>query len=405
MHDKRHRQVSEVDGMSTSQKILVGLVVLVCYLCLFPWEGKQGPAGPWFLGHWPRGRSGLADFFLNILLFVPIGACATFAFRGRWRLLFAFLVGTGLSFTVEYLQGWLLSRVSSVSDLTSNTLGTLLGVGLALLVTHFGHHKHPWLRGVRIRYPILVLLACFLAGHWLPFVPSYRLPHLRRFLEALGDFSGDPFLVLLNLAIYSAIGLWLRVVIVPGPPAWIRWLAPVSFLLVRPLFAAVPMGGLELAGAVAGIAVGTLTGENRLRRALFVVFPLVLVMDQLRPFAFLQEARSFGWLPFSPLFSLPPMTMVRYLAEKLFVYGSAVLVLAQWPLTLRIAALLVTAVLMLTEAIQVYLPGRTPESTDPILALIAWALLASGSGEATSSPGSNRIVVEATPQGTRNAGG
>jgi VanZ family protein len=364
--------------MTTPRKILVGLIVLVCYLCLFPWEAKQGAGGPWFLWHWPQGRSGVADVFLNILLFVPIGICAPFGFRGRWRFVFAILLGCGLSFFVEYLQGWLPSRVSSVSDLMSNTLGTMLGVGLTAWISHWGHHEISLLRGIRIRYPILMLMAFFVAGQCFPFVPNYRLPHLRRALEALTDFSGEPFLVLLNLTIYSAIGLLLRTVVTPEPPAWIRWLAPVSFLAMRPLFASAPMGGLELAGALAGVGVGTLAGGDWLRRCLFVLYPAVLTMDQVRPFTFLSEAQPFGWLPFLPLYSLPPMVVVRYLAEKLFFYGTAIAILAQWPLTLPIAAAMVTIVLGLTEGLQVYLPGRTPESTDPVLALAAWAILAAG---------------------------
>lgn len=384
--------------MTTSRKMLVGLVVLVFYLCLFPWEGKPGAPGPWFRWHWPQGRSGIADVFLNILLFVPVGTCASFAFQGRWRFLIAFLTGSSLSFTVEYAQGWLPARVSSMGDLVSNSLGTLLGILLAPAISYWIHRELPWLRGVRIRYHILALLLCFVAGQWFPFVPNYRLPHFRRFLEALGDFSGDPFLVLLNLTIYGAIGLLLRLIASPEPSWWIRVLAPVSFLVLRPLFAAAPLGGLELAGALVGAMVGAAARREWLSRALFVVFPTVLLMDQLRPFVFQQEARPFDWMPFAALYSLPPMVVVRYLAEKLFVYGSAIAILAQWPLTLAIAAAVVTAMLGLTEGVQVYLPGRTPESTDPLLALMAWALLASGGGVPSRFPGRDGTKLETVPQ-------
>jgi VanZ family protein len=382
--------------MTTSRKILLGLIVLVCYLCLFPWQAKQGAAGPWFLWHWPQGRSGVADIFLNILLYVPIGICAPFAFQGRWRFLFAILLGSGLSFTVEYLQGWLPMRVSSAGDLASNSAGTLAGAGLAMWISHWGYHELPWLRGLRIRYPILVLLACFLAGQCFPFVPNYRLPHLRESLEALTDFSGDPFVALLNLTVYSAIGLLLRNVVTPEPAAWVRWLAPALFLALRPLFTSAPMGGLELSGAVAGVAVGTVAGRNWLRRVLFLLYPAVLMLDQLRPFTFLSDAQPFAWLPFLPLYSLPPMVVVRYLAEKLFLYGSGIVFLAQWPLTLPFATAMIVVMLGITEGLQVYLPGRTPESTDPLLALACWAMLAAGSGTATE-----HSSLDGTVEGSR----
>ena len=69
-----------------------------------------------------------ADFFNNILLFVPLG----FALRGS-SLVRAFLFGLGLSTCAEVLQLGYIDRIPSPFDIASNTLGAVAGHLLAVL--------------------------------------------------------------------------------------------------------------------------------------------------------------------------------------------------------------------------------------------------------------------------------
>jgi glycopeptide antibiotics resistance protein len=83
----------------------------------------------------------LAEFAANILLFVPMGVFVVLLLGRRmwWAGLFAGFIG---SCWIELAQGvWLPSRVSDPRDLVSNTLGTLLGVLLALLITWPAAHR------------------------------------------------------------------------------------------------------------------------------------------------------------------------------------------------------------------------------------------------------------------------
>lgn len=74
------------------------------------------------------------EFGANIALFVPVGLLVALAVRRGQRWL-AVLAGFGLSFSAELAQGLLREqRVSSLRDVVANTLGTLIGVGIAALV-------------------------------------------------------------------------------------------------------------------------------------------------------------------------------------------------------------------------------------------------------------------------------
>lgn len=75
------------------------------------------------------GDLGMLDVLLNVLLFVPLGA--SLAFRGlSWRR--AMLLGAGLSLAIEVTQYFAIpGRDASLSDVLTNTTGTLLGSALA----------------------------------------------------------------------------------------------------------------------------------------------------------------------------------------------------------------------------------------------------------------------------------
>lgn len=76
----------------------------------------------------------VVEFAANILLFVPMGLLLTLLFgREQWWL--ALALGVGATFTIEFVQRFLPARFSDPRDLLANTLGTVLGIALALLVT------------------------------------------------------------------------------------------------------------------------------------------------------------------------------------------------------------------------------------------------------------------------------
>ena len=84
-------------------------------------------------GSWSLWR----DVGLNIVGFVPVGFvfCAYFHSVKRVRFTALLVIGIGflLSLTIELSQGFLPNRDSGVSDIVTNTTGTMMGVALYLL--------------------------------------------------------------------------------------------------------------------------------------------------------------------------------------------------------------------------------------------------------------------------------
>lgn len=85
-------------------------------------------------------RPNYSDIVVNTLGFMPFGCCF-FLYRHSLRprqwaanALLVVLTGATVSLTIEIIQAWLPNRVSSTTDLLTNTAGTLLGVVLALAI-------------------------------------------------------------------------------------------------------------------------------------------------------------------------------------------------------------------------------------------------------------------------------
>jgi glycopeptide antibiotics resistance protein len=74
------------------------------------------------------------EFAANIAMFVPIGLFFLLLL-GRSSWLTAVFAGVGLTFAIETVQIFLPARVSDPRDLLSNSIGALVGVLAALIVT------------------------------------------------------------------------------------------------------------------------------------------------------------------------------------------------------------------------------------------------------------------------------
>jgi 8-oxo-dGTP diphosphatase len=115
------------------RRILAGVILLILYGSFFPWRFSRVPSGPVLV--WPRTLL-TGDALLNFLIYLPVGACAYYAFSERRRLRFILPVALAfmLSLLVELTQVFIPGRASELSDLLMNTLGGACGMAAVALV-------------------------------------------------------------------------------------------------------------------------------------------------------------------------------------------------------------------------------------------------------------------------------
>ena len=295
-------------------RILLVVIGLILYGSLYPWQYRPGPPGltpvDVLLRSWPAkiGPSDFSDIVVNLLIYVPVGLFAFLALqqRGRTRLRWV-------------LPGILALALSTAVELTQV----------------FDVSRFPSLLDV------LDNTLGGLIGTLLGFV----------FRDSL---SGAMFLVLhwVGLQICVLFALLARHV---KPRFWTSRLEAVT----------------ELAGwTVFLFLLSEPRRRSRWATGMAAAFLLLITVRGLAPFHLQANAKAFSWIPFISMLSQEWIAGLPVYLEKSFEYGAAIWLLRQAGIRLGSATAVVAAMLAGIEAIQRYLPGRTPESTDPILAMI-----------------------------------
>jgi len=116
--------------------LLAAFALLIVYASLHPFIGwRDTGVAPlaFLLAPLPRYITAF-DIAANVLGYAPLGFLAVLAFfpalRGPAAVFVALFVAAGLSLTLEVLQNYLPSRITSNLDLAANSLGGLLGAAV-----------------------------------------------------------------------------------------------------------------------------------------------------------------------------------------------------------------------------------------------------------------------------------
>jgi len=153
-----------------------------------------------------------------------------------------------------------------------------------------------------------------------------------------------------------------------------------------PLLLLVPPGKLFIVGrnftwselAGAGLAYVCSYFLSRYQRRTAVVGGLIvslLIVRGLVPYHWSRAANPFSWIPFSGFLTAEREFGMLMFLQKCFWYGSAVWLLRATGWRLARAAVAVALLLNAIEVIQLYIPDRVAEITDPLPALILAATL------------------------------
>jgi VanZ family protein len=301
---------------------------------------------------------------------MPVGACAYLTFRLRWgrvlAALGAVLLGTSLSTCIEIAQEFVVSRSSSIYDVYANAAGSAAGVALGAVYLRLSGLLNRRLKLPRPDRSALILIVFWLGYLFFPFVPvlgvnaiQAKLPHLHAF--AWMTFVGA-------VLAWFVIGHALRAAGVRK--AWIVCLASVLLVPAQLLIHHRQPTLGEFAGGVAGALLFHFTQDwkNAIRFAA-VATTCFLIFSGLQPMELTPEPQAFNWVPFASMLGMDWYQASDILFTKVFFYGAAIWSLRTSGLKLSTAALGMAAVLLLLEIAQIWLT-RTPEITDPLMALL-----------------------------------
>ncbi|MBI3285710.1 MAG: VanZ family protein [Burkholderiales bacterium] len=135
------QNISELHASPFARASLVAYLFLIAYASWFPftgWQADKLSALPDVIRQWPLYWT-LFDAGINVIGYIPFGMLAVFALYPRvprwWAVLLATLAGALVSGTMEVVQYFLPSRVTSLLDFLTNSGGALSGAVLGALLT------------------------------------------------------------------------------------------------------------------------------------------------------------------------------------------------------------------------------------------------------------------------------
>ncbi len=353
------------------RRLFLLTAALILYGSLFPWAFHR-PDPSFSLSarldaSWPNAMNRwlLKDALLNVLIYVPLGFIGALAFpRSRWKSwAVPILFGSALSAAVEFAQMFTYTRVTSAFDLLTNAAGAVIGAAA-------GHKvRFEWRTRLRIHSQpdellILILFACW---QLFPFFPVHGRGALFANLGQLFRFGWLTFLT--AFVGWLCAGLAAR-----GMLRGTRVYCLLLVIPVRPFILNQGVTSAEIAAAI--LALAAVSGGFPAPKLTGVLAVGMVFLRELMPLRFSGTPTAFNWIPFRASLSGPGWLLSSgILVEKLFFVAAAIWLLWRsgarlWPVTAAMAL-----GLLAMELLQMYLPGRTPESTDAVLAIAAGILL------------------------------
>jgi len=117
--------------------LTVAYLLLVVYASLYPfanWRVPNDEAARFLFAGWPSYVVA-SDVVLNILAYTPLGLLLTLLCMGRmprWvAVALSLTAGALLSLAIEFAQAYLPTRIASIDDVLTNSIGTLAGAAIA----------------------------------------------------------------------------------------------------------------------------------------------------------------------------------------------------------------------------------------------------------------------------------
>lgn len=373
--------------------VLLLATIFIVYGSLFPFEYRERfyGGGPvlYLLSTW-HDWDHRGDLLSNILLYIPFGFFLTYSLpprlSGTTRAVLATIAGTLMASCIEVIQFHDVGRVTSMGDVYANGIGSAAGAAAAAAIG--AAMRWPFMRELGAHPAAALLLVMFFGYRLYPYVPTIDL---HKYWHTIRPLLHAPSLPPSDLLRFTII--WLFIATIIHSLYGFR-----RFLLLFPLVAGFEFlgriflinGVLELPDIAGGIAAYVLwAGVLRWLPGRFFIVTLLfggmIAVLRLEPFRFLPAPRPFGWIPFSSFMRGSIGVAMQAFCEKFYQYGGLIWLLGRCGVALPIGTALTALLLLATSVAECWLPLRTAEITDALMALVigcGFALLRSAARSA-----------------------
>lgn len=359
-------------------------IAIVAYGSLYPFhfEVTERAADPLLTvwQGWPAEwtRYIVRDAFLNVFLYVPVGLAAAMVFLRRHSpkaaAVAAVVLAFGVSLSMELLQVYEPRRDPSSLDVLTNSIGGALGVLIAILNEHRIRAlvKAPK-RGMR--GAAAIVLTAWAVQAFYPLFPDIGRAHLYDGLSTLFHTRHLSMVnIWLGIAEWFAVGVALEYLFERMSAVWFAALILFSLAAQMVIIDRI-VSAEEVVAAAIALALWRFSPRAARVRWCAWLLASAILLSELRPFYFLSVPQTFSWIPFAATLEAGRDSAVVVIARKAFDYGALVFALRCAGWAWLTAGFAVALPLAAAEAIQTYLPGRTPEITDPLLALLMMLLM------------------------------
>ena len=313
---------------------------------------------------------------------MPVGVFGFLALRQNLRTALAatltVLIALTLSSSIEMIQLFDDARECSASDVVCNVTGTVFGVALSSFYKQWLRRFLARAETSKFLHPsgAMLLFYTWLAYQAFPLFPALSRTRLaEKFRVVFAQVSVTPIETFTYFVEWLIVAQLLEGVL--GAKRT-RRLFPL-LLLVLPaklLIVGRTVTWSELAGAVLAYICSYFLSGRHWRAALVAgLMASLLILRGLAPYHWSSVANPFSWIPFSGFLAADRDFGLLTFLRKCFWYGSAIWLLRAAGWRLSRAAVAVALLLGAIEVVQIHLPGRVAEITDPLLALILAVIL------------------------------
>lgn len=347
-------------------------IVILLIVCgsLYPWHFAAAHTNPWLIliRSWPGewNVSMMSDAFLNVVVYVPLGALA-FLSQARRRspraaVAVAILTGLFLSLGMELLQVYVPGRTSSLLDVANNVTGAFVG---ALAAWRFQMLAN---RSGRPALPPVLLLGCWACYHLYPFVPSILFSRMRFELMLWLHPQSVSFIEIWGYASeWVAVGIAVRQLF---GRIGLRWL-PVALAFhfaVRPFIPARPLVLEEALGIILGVLLWKGLPEQLGSSPALLISAVLL--REFAPLHWSVVPPVFSWIPFQAPLTSRGGRDILLLSRATFDYAGILWLWQNRGMSYEKAGAILVSALAVLAVIQRYLPGDALSMTDPALAFL-----------------------------------